>query len=419
MQNFCKIFYKLLFTCAIAAILSCSEDVSSSETVMYPNNGLAFGIYPNDMAKNDSISANISHGVVLYVHPNATYKLSFEADLNYPAPKLQLFRLYTTNNSSYKSKQVRSLSPILVDGRYEYSFICEESKFTMWATTLVLDDTYFMGTTKNVRFTGTGAYSNHMSLNLIAVGNVASKLNGFTLNELSEQLLEQFRLHYTSVIIDTLSIKFAHEHPTLGSKYPANEPWVAGRNSSDMMMTELGGWPGSENALDLVLVHFIDDENILGYSNLFSGNMESETGSTVVLGAYVKSAAGQMPLSINNIIETALHETGHFFGLRHTTSTKADFLTTKDYSNYEDGISDTPYCKDLFYSNMLKKAPQNGTDFRIILPRIVEAYNTQFNLNDCPDSKNYMFPATVEHSELNFSNEQLELLKNNLMIFPH
>ena len=424
MKIFCKKIRALVLLGFIAFFVGCADD-DSQEVVLYPDSSLIQGLYPNDYAQNDSAAANLAHGITLSVHPKATYQLSFDVDPSFEPPKLQLFRIvFNKDSTDVWAHMVRSLEPVVANGRYIYSFVCEENANAIWATSLLQDDTYYQGRVSNIRFTGDGAYSENFSINLILVGNIEEELDSFTVSELSTSLLQEFRKHYSSVTIDTLYINRAEEHPTLGSKYPANKPWLAGYSSEDTFLSELGGWPGIENALDIVLVHRINNENILGYSKLFSGNLGKGYGSTVVLGTHLKTIIGEEPISMKDIVETGLHETGHFFGLRHTTATLADIETVYkgydfgDYSNLEDGLDDTPNCNKTSISSL--KTIQSTDIFKPrIMQRIRIADNSSFKADNCPDASNYMFPVTVQNQALSFSPQQLEIIRKNLTIFPH
>ncbi len=415
---FCKLFCVL-----IVFLLASCFDEESSEVVLYPEVNEFFSLIPNDQAQNDSVSAHLAKGVAILVHSNANYEFSFDIDPNFDAPKMQLFRANWAANPP-KFRQVRSLQPQIENGRYVYSFLCEESDAATWVATLALEDEFFPGQTSNVRLVGDGAYSDRMSLNLIVVGNVEKTLNGFDLQELKTALLSDFRRYYTSIQIDTLYVNYAQDHPTLGKKFPANAPWLAGKSSEDMMLSELGGWPGITNALDIVLVHYIDSEGVMGYSNLFSGNMGGGLGSTVVLGSYVKTVSGEEPLSLRDIVQTAVHESGHFLGLRHTTATRADMQSENDYSNIEDGLEDTPYCSMLQRSGLLKTNDRNrdlipsDVRFNWMLPRLANMAS-EFRVQDCPDFRNVMFPAGTEDEYEGFSEQQLKIIRKNLMIYPH
>jgi len=426
--------------CALALALSLfgcswlSADDTDDDPAISPDNGIAYWIYPNDGAVNDSISANLAHGVRVFVHPNANYELSFDKDPNYSAPKLQLFRLtFNEDSTRYNARRVRSLKPTEEGDRYVYSFTCEENKRAIWAATLVDGRDYYEGTAKNVKLKGDGVYSDHFSINFIVVGKVKESSDGYSAEEIAQKLLENFRTYYSSVTIDTLYIRYASNHPTLGKKYPADEPWLAGRSSPDIFLGELGGWPetGLTNALDIVYVHRIEQENVLGYASLFSGNMGGGSESTVIIGNRVLDAGNkEVEITSDEIILSALHETGHFFGLRHTTSTSSDFNVSRDYSVYEDGLEDTPYCKNLLRGILYKSAGETEmvSDYAIpgpnIFKRISKSAVGSFpgkgsSVEDCPDASNYMFPAEVGVETLEFSEQQLEIIRKNLMIFPH
>ena len=427
MKKFCKKELFWAFLCIFCAVFftSCSESVDADGSpVLSPDSSrpIAHKLYPNDMAKNDSAAVNLARGIALVVHPGASYTLSFDIDSTQPAPELQLFRTYDLAYSKdlVGSSRVRTLSPTVVGNRYVYSFTCEENKMSIWFTSLGVDGEYYKGKVNNVRFEGLGSYSDHMSINLIVVGSMDKTLDGKNIDELARYMLELFREKYYGITIDTLYVRYAHNHPTLGQYYPADQPWVAGISSEDMFVSELAGWPedGLRNALNIVLVHSIKNKDVMGYSRVFSGILGAGKQSSVVIGEYVKKSGGYDLLSSFNIVMTAIHETGHFFGLRHTSTTKRDLGllvdseendgVIEDLSNIEDGLTDTPFC-DFFSRSPLYKSGGSFGD-----------YAREPDIHSCPDKDNIMFPVTLDDvGEVSFSKQQMEIIRSSLMIFPH
>ena len=362
----------------------------------------------------------------MIVHPDGLYTLSFEVDSAYEAPKMQLFRIYSNQNGGSGISKVETVKPQVVGGRYVFTFVCEENEKSLWALTLVENNDYYRGKTRNVKFEGSGKYSNHLSLNLIPVGLIdpIEGVDGF--DDLSRLLVQAFRKSYTSFVIDTVYVNYAENHPTLGSKYSPDRYWRAESPSKGTSLSELGNWPakGVTEALDIVLVHRIDELNVLGFAGLFAANLVGGDESTVIVGSHVLTTTGERALSAEEIVKVAVHETGHFFGLRHTTSTWEDLENYHDLSVLEDGFEDTPYCPDLLTSGLYKKGEGKASvDYRMPYygAKMMDsrAYGVAFNESDCPDAHLFMFPVSSEKTMTEFSKQQLKVLKQNLTLIPH
>ncbi|SHK38893.1 hypothetical protein [Fibrobacter sp. UWB12] len=436
MKNFCKNLWILGILCTLWACFftSCSESVDADGHPILPPDSsrpIVHKLYPNDLAKNDSAAVNLARGIALVVHPGASYSLSFDIDTTQPAPELQLFRTYDLKNSKNQvgTVRVRTLSPTIVGNRYVYSFVCEENKMSIWFTTLGVDGEYYKGNVENISFQGLGSYSDHFSINLIVVGSMVNTLDGKNIDELSSFMLKLFREKYYGVTIDTLYVRYAQNHPTLGAYYPADQPWVAGVSSEDLFVSELTGWPeeGLSNALNIVLVHSIGENDVMGFSRLFSGVLGAGNESSVVIGEYVKKSSNEFELLSSDIIAmTAVHETGHFFGLRHTSTTRRDLNQTMtlsdgtpvvvgDFSNIEDGLTDTPFCEYILKSGLYKQgeSPEGHARER-------GTYLAKSSIYSCPDLDNIMFPVTVDElDDASFTKQQMEIIRSSLMIFPH
>ena len=210
-----KILYMLL-ALLVAGFWGCAEE-ETGEPVILPRTLSPYVLYPNDLANNDSASAHVAEGLQLLVHPKVSYALSFEKDPNIEdAPVLQLFRLgEMVSEGRVSTSHVRTLEPKLEGSRYVYEFLCEELDRNTWVTTLVLDGELYKGTTRRARLAAEGPYSDTLSLNLIVVGKVDFYESFVNENMFAELLLTNFRKYYPSIVIDTLYVRYAHEHPTL------------------------------------------------------------------------------------------------------------------------------------------------------------------------------------------------------------
>ena len=166
----------------------------------------------------------------------------------------------------------------------------------------------------------------------------------------------------------------------------------------------------------------------IGYASLFSGNLGGGRFSTVLVGNHVMvngDPKNERLLSSGEIVETILHETGHFFGLRHTTSTMNDFAVSRDASIIEDGLEDTPVCMELLQRKLMKQPVVESPRFQLpVMPgnvyeRIYWASSDAMIIASCPDASNFMFPASLDEPFEGFSEQQLDIIRRNLMLFPH
>lgn len=412
------------FCLAVLLVLGGCGNFSSSsweEPSLLPLDA-SFVLYANDLAKNDSVAAHLSSGVLMPVQPGASYTLSFDADPSRKPPRLQIFRLVMRSDSLYIGSRIRDIKALDSLGRWIYRFECQESEQTYWAPILVEGDSYYSGPVKNLFLDGVGNYSAHFSLNLILAGSYGGTSDSVSLDSLERLFLYRFREAFAAggISIDTLYFHRASERGDLSTRYPDDVPWLAGKSSSDYFLSELGGWPNSSedvdvyHALDLVLVHRIEMPGVLGYSVLFGGNMGAGLGSTVVVGThYYLNAFAEHSQTAREIVETAIHETAHFFGLRHTTSTTSDLENSGDASNVEDGIPDTPYCGAVIRTKTLPRlfsVPLEAQSRQVLFKSVA---------SQCPDANNPMFP-TVNALEMEpFTEGQFSLLRKNLQLYPH
>lgn len=425
LKNFCKNFSGAIHLLILGCLWLCSCSQPVEETVdLPPDQVVNYSLFPNDGAAGDSAIAHFAHGTILYVHPNATYEISFQVGDESSIPELQLFRTFKLDDrpGELGFRRVRVLKPQVKDDRYVFTFTCEEKNSTAWVATLGAGRSYYEGNLKDFRFEGSGTYSDHFSINLIVTGLVGETPDGVKAKDLPGVIAKEFRSRHTSVTLDTVYFREAHNHPTLGFNYPKNEKWYAGITSSDVWLSELGGWPEPKlhNALDLVLVHQIGVEGVMGYSKLFSGNMGEGNGSTVVVGTTVYVDGKESAMTSHEIAQVAVHEIGHFFGLRHTTSTLEDMEVADDYSIVEDGLDDTPWCPSLNFGGILaKKKSSMNLDYVMPFIKMPKSWKSKAGIQSCPDMDNVMFPLDDDQVRDVLSPTQREIFQKNLMIFPH
>ncbi len=140
----------------------------------------------------------------------------------------------------------------------------------------------------------------------------------------------------------------------------------------------------------------------------------------------------------NRLAITAAHELGHFFGLRHTVATEHDLLQDDDFSNYEDGFTDTRFCgiakvaasfheysrngKDLPFD---KKFPEDDSHFipikggTVYCLRMYRPIDPSCNGFQC-DIRNLMHPnECAGATQTQLSLQQVTFLKKNLAAYKH
>ncbi len=428
----CKKYSAFFAVWGISIFTGCSDfsDEESSIPIRYPQISADFLLYPNDSASNDSAAAHLATGVYLMVAPGASYELSFEIPENADLPELQIFRPYQENGESYINFAFR-VKGHLENGRAVYAFESNAREPDIRIATLRGSGTdFYTPTIQNIHYAGSGIYSESFSLHIVQVGAYTGiEENDVSFDSLAHAIYKEFKAQYKGILIDTFYVSKASEHPQVGGDYPSDKKYIDDYGYD--FYSGLTAWPQEEhktNALELFVVHSIDAEGVLGYSTVFGQNM-ADSGYGVILATHPLLSMASA-ISLQDILATAVHEAGHFFGLRHTTATASDLMAEGDYSNLEDGLEDTPFCVNLLLSKKENTAAASVISGRVQFsespfsdmifkrPLFQSHKMVAAATIACPDESNVMYPIDTE-AKLSFSESQLQMVRKNLTLIKH
>ncbi|HKP96958.1 MAG TPA: hypothetical protein VJ385_14505 [Fibrobacteria bacterium] len=154
---------------------------------------------------------------------------------------------------------------------------------------------------------------------------------------------------------------------------------------------------------------------VLGFAPREVVDLDTHRESRVLLSARVLRGLSQAQAAISLAI-TATHELGHFFGLRHTVSTRHDLLQDNDFSNIEDGFTDTRFCQlDIALAKTAAPAWIDGPQTSYCL-RMAE--NSCTNVS-C-ERENLMYPVDCgTGNQTRLSTQQTAFLKKTLATYKH
>lgn len=385
---------------AILALCACSP-------IMLDDEGGGKGerrLYVNDRAPNDSLPAEIlREGVKFVLQPGKPYELSVATDRT--GDVLDVYTVTAGGRRSFKKvsgshdgvRQVFTLSSPLASASFYQAYLLTgsakpapsairgvalESQGDGRLDTLRVK-LFFMQALRNL---GSATAKEAFAASFFGAMNQVLRPHGIVVAGISESVDPN---------LDTLDFPFTNLFVPLAGTRTPNHAHLYLVNSIVVGNPDTG--PQGE---------------VLGFAAREVVDISEHRESRVILsnrGALARLAV------------TAVHELGHFFGLRHTVSTRHDILQDEDASNVEDGFTDTRFCR-LDQAALGKTAA--GDAGAAAKEFDAGPYCLRIADNSCTESScdllNLMHPVEClfpDRSQTQLSIQQVAFLKRNMALY--
>jgi hypothetical protein len=353
--------------------------------------------YVNDRAANDSLNQAVIQGFRFYAQPGAQYRLSVTGLID-PGSRLYLIRMIHGIEIEY-SNYITSKSD---SDTLEFSFDSEsdDEAEEVWGVVRDSRGRHISGPAENVILNGNGIYSeSSFGINYHFWGSYS---------QIDSDSIPQLVLGIQGTL-DTLFLNFGGIQVDHGGPYFFGGSGFASIKFPDGVKNELALPQSDASYLNVVFIESIEADSsglmILGMAPREARYMHSSKEEVIFISM-------QSPRS--TLANTIAHEVGHFFGLRHTVSTEDDLKIEGDYSNLEDGFTDTELCELGSVISLVSDEYPEGWCLRIL----AQGENTA--LCDSSSRSNLMFPVEYLDTEQEYLRpQQIEILHSNLGLLPH